>query len=67
MDEALYYLIMGMAVGWALSKTFPKNAPPSEAEDDPGIHSLRDASQHRFLLLREAYSSSSVTRTSWGS
>lgn len=33
MDGAIYYLIMAYAVGWALSKTFPKNAPPADPED----------------------------------
>ena len=30
MNDAVYYLIMVVAIGWALKKTFPKNAPPSE-------------------------------------
>ena len=33
MDELIYYVIMAVAVGWALKKTFPKNAPPSDQVD----------------------------------
>ena len=53
MDEAIYYLIMGMAVGWALSQTEPKNAPPSEAEDDPGMD--RIPPDNPGLSLSEQY------------
>ena len=42
MNEAIYYLIMGMAVGWALSQTDPKNAPPSDQVDPKELEDLED-------------------------
>ena len=42
MHDAIYYLIMAVAIGWALLKTFPKNAPPSVPVDPGELEHLED-------------------------